>query len=87
MPQCAQVYVCQFINPYYVAATTQYEVLVSDGENHHIKAFGKEGLYLGPWGSCGSGNGQFNIPHGMCVTSVGEVVVCDNGNHQIQIFQ
>ena len=72
---------------YYISVTAQDEVLVSDGGNHRIQAFSKEGQYLGHWGSYGSGDGQFNTPYGVCVTSVGEVVVCDCSNHQIQIFQ
>jgi hypothetical protein len=38
------------------------------------------------WGSAGSGDGQFNDPHGLAVGSSGSVYVVDTLNHRIQKF-
>ena len=42
--------------------------------------------YAGKWGSSGSGNGQFTMPHGVGVASSGNVYVADTGNYRIQYF-
>jgi tripartite motif-containing protein 71 len=38
------------------------------------------------WGSTGSGNGQFNHPHGNEVDSQGNVYITDQDNQRVQIF-
>ena len=42
--------------------------------------------FLLKWGSSGSGDGQFNGPHGVAVDSGGQVYVVDRGNNRIQKF-
>ena len=44
------------------------------------------GGFLLKWGSSGSGNGQFNSPHGVSVDSEGSVYVTDRGNNRVQKF-
>src|SRR2546422_675669 len=43
-------------------------------------------VYLGQWGSLGSGDGQFNGPHGVATDAAGNVYVADHNNHRIQKF-
>jgi DNA-binding beta-propeller fold protein YncE len=38
------------------------------------------------WGSHGTGDGQFDNPHGIAVDSRGNVYVADAYNHRIQVF-
>ncbi|MFH0952626.1 MAG: T9SS type A sorting domain-containing protein [Patescibacteria group bacterium] len=42
--------------------------------------------YATQWGEQGSGDGQFNYPHGVAIASDGNVYVADYNNHRIQVF-
>lgn len=42
--------------------------------------------YITQWGTLGSGNGEFNVPKGVTVDSLGYVYVADTNNHRIQKF-
>jgi NHL repeat len=44
------------------------------------------GVFLGKFGSNGTGGGQFQSPKGIAVNSTGQVYVTDNSNHRVQIF-
>jgi len=60
-------------------------VYVSDSQANLIK------VYVGPtltrwFGAAGSGDGQFDFPSGVCVSTNGEVFVVDQGNDRIQVF-
>ena len=48
---------------------------------------GEEYQFIKKWGSLGSGNGQFNNPHGIAVMrSSGEAYILDTGNNRVQKF-
>ena len=50
-------------------------------------AFGEGGYnFVSKWGTLGSGDGQFNLPHYLDVDSSGYVYVADCGNHRVQKF-
>jgi len=51
-----------------------------------VKKFTLQGDYLSKFGSCGSGNGQFNNPQGLAFNSKGLLYVVDNSNKRIQVF-
>ncbi|MFN4261801.1 MAG: peptidyl-alpha-hydroxyglycine alpha-amidating lyase family protein [Gemmataceae bacterium] len=60
---------------------------VSDGYgNCCIHKFAADGKLLLSWGEPGDGPGQFQIPHGIGVDSVGIVVVADRENSRLQWF-
>jgi DNA-binding beta-propeller fold protein YncE len=48
--------------------------------------FSKEGKFLRGWGKKGSGDGEFNLPHSLCVDSKGQVYVGDRENNRVQVF-
>lgn len=48
--------------------------------------FSSDGVYLGGWGSRGTGEGQFGSPAGLAVDSTGRVYVADTLNERVQYF-
>ena len=76
-----------------VAADSLGNVYVVDWDNDFMSAgggriqkFDSDGTYLTQWGSYGSGVGEFNLPIGVAVDSLGNVYVTDAGNSRIQKF-
>ena len=47
---------------------------------------GSYAVYSGKWGTSGTGNGQFDTPHGVAVSKQGYVYVADTYNDRIQKF-
>ena len=60
--------------------------LVSDAENHCIKAFDQSGTFLYKFGKEGYQDGQFKTPRGLLVDSSNNLLVCDFGNNRVQQF-
>lgn len=76
-----------FDKPTDIAITTDGSFYVSDGYgNSRIIKFSSAGKYLMQWGKKGKKNGEFNIPHGIDLDSVGNIYVADRENNRIQIF-
>ena len=48
--------------------------------------FDKDGKFVREWGKKGSGEGDFDIPHGLAMDSLGRLFVADRNNNRIQIF-
>ena len=46
----------------------------------------RNGKWLKNWGSRGTGQGQFNIVHGIAIDAQGNVYVADEGNKRVQVF-
>ena len=60
---------------------------VSDGYvNSRVVKFNRDGEYLLHWGRKGTGDGEFNEPHDVCLDASGRVYVADRGNSRVQIF-
>jgi DNA-binding beta-propeller fold protein YncE len=81
----------EFNFPRGIACAPNGNVYVVDPEppeyaRTRIQYFTATGSYLGQWGSCGSGNGQFVLPRGIAVARNGNVYVADTRNHRIQYF-
>jgi len=76
-----------FNRPTGLAFTPNGDFYVSDGyENSRVIKFSKDGEYLTHWGRKGTGDGEFNLVHDVCVDSRGRVYVADRTNARVQIF-
>jgi DNA-binding beta-propeller fold protein YncE/class 3 adenylate cyclase len=61
-------------------------IYVADTDNNRIARLTPTGLPLAPWGSAGSGPGQFTHPGAVAVDALGNVYVADTLNNRIQKF-
>lgn len=69
------------------AITPDGQILVSDGYgNGCVHRFSPDGRHLSSWGQCGTGEGEFNLPHAINCDDDGWIYVADRENHRIQIF-
>jgi hypothetical protein len=76
-----------FNRPTGLAVAPSGELYVSDGYgNARVHRFSADGKLIQSWGEPGTGPGQFNVPHGIRVTSDGRVLVADRENDRIQTF-
>ena len=70
-----------------VAWDAQGNIYVTDGYgNSRVAKYAPNGKWLKNWGSRGTGQGQFNIVHGIAIDAQGNVYVADEGNKRIQVF-
>jgi DNA-binding beta-propeller fold protein YncE len=77
----------QFDRPTDVAVTPSGDFYISDGYgNSRVLKFSKEGKLLKQWGKRGTGPGEFNLPHAVCLDARGRVIVADRENNRIQVF-
>ncbi|XP_070546047.1 tripartite motif-containing protein 2-like [Ptychodera flava] len=51
-----------------------------------VRIYTQHGIYLRSFGSEGKGQGQFNCPWGVVISTTGMVFVADHDNHRIQVF-
>ena len=76
-----------FNRPTNLALSAAGDLYISDGYgNCRVHVFSPDGRLLRSWGEPGSGPGQFNLPHGIAVSSKGVVYVADRQNNRIQLF-
>jgi DNA-binding beta-propeller fold protein YncE len=59
---------------------------MANSHEDRVEIFSATGTPLGQWGSQGSGNGQFNDPVEVAISSDGTVYVTDVLNHRVQAF-
>ncbi len=81
-----QFYSPQLNSPAGVAIDGSGNVFVVDNGNSRIQKFTNTGIFVGKWGSSGTGDGQFAGPFGIAVDGNGNVYVADTGNSRIQKF-
>ncbi|MBX9789766.1 MAG: hypothetical protein K2Y37_12685 [Pirellulales bacterium] len=55
-------------------------------ERDKIATFSPQGKLLREWGKYGSGDGEFDMPGGLAISSDGRVYVCDQCNRRLQVF-
>ena len=76
-----------FNEPTGIAFDKQGNLYISDGYvNARVIKFNKDGEYLTHWGRKGTGDGEFNLVHDVCVDAEERVYVADRNNQRIQIF-
>ena len=76
-----------FNRPTKAVTTGSGEILVSDGYGQNrVHRFSADGALLNSWGSEGTGDGQFTLPHSVALDRLGRVLVVDRSSHRIQIF-
>ena len=61
-------------------------VVVTEPNNNRVSVYNSDGSLAFRFGSQGTGEGEFNFPFGVCVTSEDNIVVSDMNNHRIQVF-
>ncbi|HLP39352.1 peptidyl-alpha-hydroxyglycine alpha-amidating lyase family protein [Lacibacter sp.] len=70
-----------------VAVADDGSFYVSDGYgNSRVVKFSASGNYLLEWGTKGSKEAEFNIPHGITIDKSEHVYVADRQNNRIQVF-
>jgi DNA-binding beta-propeller fold protein YncE len=77
-----------FTRPTRLAVGRDGDLYISDGYgNCRIHRFSPDGSQLRhSWGSAGSSEGSFNLPHSVNMNHQGRVLVCDRENDRIQVF-
>ena len=76
-----------FNKPTDIAVADDGSFYVSDGYgNSRIVKFSPTGKYLFQWGKKGEKEGEFDIPHGICLDRSGNVYVADRENNRVQEF-
>src|SRR5207237_1314855 len=77
----------RFDRPTDVAVSPAGEFYVADGYgNARVLKFDRAGKLLRRWGTKGTGEGEFDLPHAICLDSKGRVYVGDRENNRVQIF-
>ena len=59
---------------------------VADKDNNCVKVFDEKGQFLYKFGEKGNGDGQLNLPYGLCVDKHNNVFLCDGENNRVQQF-
>ena len=76
-----------FNMPAGIAVNDDGEIFIADGyANARVHKFTSDGKLILSWGDPGSGDGQFNLPHGVWIDRQGRVLVSDRENDRVQVF-
>ncbi|XP_066030762.1 E3 ubiquitin-protein ligase TRIM71-like [Pocillopora verrucosa] len=62
------------------------KLIVTDKNNNCVKVFDEKGQFLYKFGEKGNGDGQLNLPYGLCVDKHNNVFLCDGENNRVQQF-
>jgi DNA-binding beta-propeller fold protein YncE len=84
----------EFNSPSDVLVAPNGDIFVADGHgdfpvpktSDRIVKYSKDGKFIKAWGRHGSGQGEFDVPHGLAMDSAGRLFVADRANNRIQIF-
>jgi DNA-binding beta-propeller fold protein YncE len=76
-----------FNRPTDIAFGLNNEVYITDGYgNSRVVQYAKDGKFVRTWGKKGSGEGEFDLPHGIATDKRGRVYVGDRENRRMQVF-
>jgi DNA-binding beta-propeller fold protein YncE len=76
-----------FNEPTGIAFAKNGDFYISDGYiNARVIKFNRDGEYITHWGKKGTGDGEFNLVHDVCLDAEERVYVADRTNQRIQIF-
>ncbi len=76
-----------FNEPTGIAFGANGDLYISDGYiNARVIKFNRDGEYITHWGRKGTGDGEFNLVHDVCLDSQERVYVADRTNQRVQIF-
>ena len=63
------------------------DVFISDGYgNSRVHKYDSDGNHIKSWGEPGWMDGQFSLPHNLCLLGDDRIVVCDRENFRLQVF-
>ena len=69
-----------------VTIDTHNLVYVTELNNHRISIFNTSGQFIHCFSKYGTGEMEFNSPHGIVVDLLGNLYVSDSSNHRILIL-
>lgn len=70
-----------------IAFSRTGRILISDGYgNNRVLEYNRQGKRVKQWGKKGTGNGEFDLPHGIAIDENDIVYVADRENGRIQRF-
>lgn len=72
--------------PVDLAVDSGGNVFVIDRGNHRVQKFTNKGVFLGKFGSSGSGASNFNQPNGISVAPDGTILIADRNNARVSIW-
>ena len=72
--------------PYYIAVSTNDQLLVADYGHHCISIFTLDGNHVGKSGTQGTGRGELSCPSGIAINMDGFILVTEHGNNRVSIF-
>ena len=73
--------------PHFFCLVTAGNILITGNERHDVKILSPSGHLIHKIGKQGRGRGQFDFPHGICVSELGTIFVLSwNWNFALQSF-
>jgi len=77
----------EFGKPNDLTVASDGTIYVTDSKMHLVKVYHGNGNTWFSFGTCGTGDGQFIFPTGICLnTAENEVYVADQGNGRVEVF-
>ena len=76
-----------FFKPTDVAFASNGDIFVTDGYgNARVLHFTKDGAFVKQWGSLGTDDGQFSLPHAIVIDSKDRLYIADRNNARVQVY-